>query len=438
MGAYGNRPASPVIQTGSRVGKRTVPAAAAVENEEDLIQSLPQRERVMIPEPEEHNYLSNSTRLGNAVPDTVKLGTGDFSEGPPEGQAVAAEGTPAAGAQVTLPDVPEGIEKSDAGPAEKPNVTAFFNDDGTFKNQGYHGTNVKADYGIGDDTVIKLDKTGLPPAERYRTGGAAPMSQTERLARMADRLNNRLYFDPSIKTFSGTGASHGESGNWYQFPAMETEDMRQQAVDRGLREGSNRAQRELESEGRSREFGVIARAHEWAQELERKKLERAIELGADIAAFEGNESQQKLFLNMIDQMDKYIANQYERDIMGVAQKFNMTNMALENKYQEYQKYLSQGLTLDQMGYGTRLQAALMEYEQIGIGMERLQHLERLIAQNPDAMQIQLFMQETGFKGGIPNVLAQAIKNFLTAYAPAGVGTVGGYNSPDAPPVGVTK
>jgi hypothetical protein len=55
---------------------------------------------------------------------------------------------------------------------------------------------------------------------------------TEEMSRLADSLNNRLFFDPSIVSVGTGGASLLKEGGMGQAPKMETEDQRQQALRR--------------------------------------------------------------------------------------------------------------------------------------------------------------------------------------------------------------
>jgi hypothetical protein len=82
-----------------------------------------------------------------------------------------------------------------------------------------------------------------PPTGGYIHGGEtntawdkkSPMSETERLSRLVDRLNNRLYYK--------TATANEEAGH-YRMEPIETEDSRQQKDNRGLKNYTNKRARE--------------------------------------------------------------------------------------------------------------------------------------------------------------------------------------------------
>jgi hypothetical protein len=79
--------------------------------------------------------------------------------------------------------------------------------------------------------------------------------ETERLARLADKLNNKLYFDPSI-ALVGDSFGLANKGEIKSAPKMETEDLRQQ----GLR-------RENESTRRTWNSGLLQEGKKFEQEM---------------------------------------------------------------------------------------------------------------------------------------------------------------------------
>ncbi|GMO30708.1 MAG: hypothetical protein Pg6A_20080 [Termitinemataceae bacterium] len=76
------------------------------------------------------------------------------------------------------------------------------------------------------------------------------MKETERLSRLADRINNRLYWKPGVWSSAAglpgmTGQGQWVGGGVYQMPKIETEDMRQQRVNVGQRTLSDSERRKL-------------------------------------------------------------------------------------------------------------------------------------------------------------------------------------------------
>lgn len=79
--------------------------------------------------------------------------------------------------------------------------------------------------------------------------------QTEDLARIADALNNRLFFDPSVVSLGSNGASV-QRGDIKAPPKMETEDQRLQTARRGA-----------ESARRTWNSGLMQAGSEYDQEM---------------------------------------------------------------------------------------------------------------------------------------------------------------------------
>jgi hypothetical protein len=277
--------------------------------------------------------------------------------------------------------------------------------------------NPVADYGIGANPRINTEKTGLPPGAPYHVQNTSPMGETERLTRLADRLNNRLYYRPSTRAFDASGNSSGERAEWYHYPSIETEDTRQQETDRGLREKSNAAQRELEAEMNKRQFDLIAKVPEWAAATEQKKIDLAVELGADIASWQGNKSQQELFLNAIDQFNKFIDDQYSRGLLELQQRYNISNKALDNYYTQAQEAFRHGLTMEQLGYSTDLQKALTLYADLGVKQEKMRAFNKAVVSGADAVTLDFMAKAYGIEGGFGSDAKQFLKNLVTTRIP---------------------
>jgi hypothetical protein len=95
-------------------------------------------------------------------------------------------------------------------------------------------TRVKNTPSLGNATYLHGEK---PDGSSWNK--TSPMDETERLSRLADRLNNRIYYR--------TATADRDAGH-YRMDPIETEDMRQQKQNRELREFTNRRERENQSE----------------------------------------------------------------------------------------------------------------------------------------------------------------------------------------------
>jgi hypothetical protein len=106
--------------------------------------------------------------------------------------------------------------------------------------------------GVGRDN---LERQGAGESQRYqdeilgRTGAdtrrTPEMLRSEYYQRLADMENNRLYYRPSVTRFgTGTGTQVVQEGGAYQMPKIETEDMRQQGINR-TRQGEKLSYQEL-------------------------------------------------------------------------------------------------------------------------------------------------------------------------------------------------
>ena len=96
--------------------------------------------------------------------------------------------------------------------------------------------------------------------------------EIERLSRMADRLNNHLYYKGTRGTTTfGTQVGPADNATQYSMPKVETEDMRQQGVNRELRALTNRLEREGQNYSRQRRRQLNADKSQW-DELDKSRL----------------------------------------------------------------------------------------------------------------------------------------------------------------------
>jgi hypothetical protein len=286
------------------------------------------------------------------------------------------------------------------------------------------GVMVVGDYGIGNKPSIDITKTGTPDAAPYKVKTNAPMSETERLSRLADRLNNRLYYNADARIYGTSSGTAGGEGGWYKFPEMVTEDTRQQTTDRGLRELSNKSQRELESAMNKRHQNFLAELPEFAKQIYEEQIKGANQLGIDTQRWKGLESDQILFKNSLQQINDYIQNQYQRGLADLQQRYNLegkawdnfytqANMALANNITLGQMAAQHGMTLEQMGYGADINKAFAQYTDLGIKAEKLNLLMQQIGSGMPAANVQVMANALGIQYAEKSDIGRLLQNAWT-------------------------
>jgi hypothetical protein len=170
---------------------------------------------------------------------------GDIAQAADEGaaRAVALNPLPAAGSTPSIGNVLNGTAAHARGSGTA-NPDADTKEQGGGSNNGGNGGS--DDGGGGNDTPTP--PAPIPPAAPQQAG----VNETERLSRLADRLNNRLYYQTSMGS-SGFGGNSIQGAGQYQMNPVETEDMRQHGINRDLRKQTNLMERQGQAYERQRQ-----------------------------------------------------------------------------------------------------------------------------------------------------------------------------------------
>ncbi len=227
------------------------------------------------------------------------------------------------------------VYSGDELPRQK--TTTISDKVGLYTNIG--DTTLPGEYGFGRE-----DTTPVKP----NTGKSAADKRTERLARAADRINNRLYmagYEYHFMPGAGLGGSVTTKDARDISKEIETEDQRQQALNRTLL-ANKRAYAELE---------LIKDVNQFVRDIDKLKLQGNIKAAQDLFAAK---------------VDKALANNDKRGMLALQQAGlraglsidDARRMALSATYNNYGHTLDNLLLMREMGI-TGIAPTMNPYQQ---------------------------------------------------------------------------